>query len=185
MKLLTTAAALLLFATIPATAQEPTTAQEPAKPLAVTPTARLAAAKTVYVRNGGGSSMPFDAISSSFADWGRFAVVEDPAKADILVVVTSPDDGHKKKDDEGGSGFSASAQGKTVAGRRSDTTAPESTRSDVLMVVQDAKTKATLWTSTEPPKGVEKGMSKEDKFVAAGVRLMDKFKQRVEPPPAQ
>lgn len=178
MKLLATLTTLLLFASLVAAGQE-----QP-KPLAVTPTARLAAAKTVFLRNGGGSDMPFDAISSSFQDWGRFAVVDDATKADLIVEVTSPDDGRKKDKDEGGGGFGVTSQGKHVAGRETDQpSTPVSTRNDVLMTVRDARTKAVLWSATEPPKGVEKGMSKADKFVAAGTRLMAKFRERVEPPP--
>jgi hypothetical protein len=175
---LTTFTAMLVFAAVLATAQD-----QP-KPQAVTPSARLAAAKTVFLRNGGGSGIPYDVVSSSLADWGRFAIVDEVGKADIIVEVTSPDDGRKK--DEGGGGFGVSAQGKQVAGHRQDQPpTPVSTRNDVLMSVLDAKTKATLWSATEVPKGVEKGMSKEDKFVAAGARLMARFKERVEPPPPQ
>ena len=174
-------AILLLMAGV-ALAQDQPAAQEQGKPQAVTPTVRLAAAKSVYLRSGGGSDMPFDAISSAFADWGRFAVVNDPAKADLIVEVTSPDDGRKKDKDSGGvGGFTANAQGKQIGGHASESSStPESTRNDVLMVVRDAKTKAPLWQSTEKPGG-EKGASKADKFVGAGVRLMERFKQRLEP----
>ena len=152
--------------------------QETGKPLAVTPAVRLAAAKSVYLKNGGGSDMPFDVITMSFSEWARWAVVDDPAKADLIVEVTSPDDG-KKKDKEGG-GFTASAQGKQVAGHR-DEEPPTSTRNDVLMAVRDAKTKAVLWSGTEKPTSVEKGMSKAEKFAAAGTRLMARFREKVEP----
>lgn len=161
-----------------ATAAAPSEAQETGKPLAVTPAVRLAAAKAVYLKNGGGSDTPFDVISMSFSEWARFSVVDDPEKADLIVEVTSPDDG-KKKDKEGG-GFTASAQGQQVAGHQADEP-PTSTRSDVLMAVRDARTKATLWSGTEKPTSVEKGMSKAEKFAAAGTRLMSRFRQKVEP----
>jgi hypothetical protein len=169
---------LLVLLAVPfAVAQQPEP-QDTGKPLAVTPTVRLAAAKKVYLKNGGGSDTPFDVISMSFSEWSRFTMVDDPAQADLVVEVTSPDDG-KKKDKEGG-GFTASAQGKQVGGHR-DAEPPTSKRSDVLMAVRDAKTKATLWSGTEKPNSVEKGMSKDEKFAAAGTRLMSRFREKIEP----
>jgi len=157
-------------------------AQESSKPLAVTPGVRLAAAKSVCLKNLGGSDTPFDVISMSFSEWARWRVVDDPAKADLIVEVTSPDDGKKKdKDKEGGAGgFTAKAQGRTIGGDPNDNT-PTSTRNDVLMSVRDAKTKAVLWSGTEKPMATEKGMSKDEKFAAAGNRLMASFRKRVEP----
>ena len=154
--------------------------QDTGKPLAVTPGVRLAAAKSVYLKNLGGSDTPFDVIVMSFSEWARWVVVDDPAKADLIVEVTSPDDG-KKKDKDSGSGFSASAQGKQVAGGRKSEDTPTSTRNDVLMAVRDAKTKAVLWSSTEKPTSTEKGMSRDEKYAAAGTRLMASFRERIEP----
>lgn len=165
--------ALLLLLVLPAWAQEPS------KPQAVTPSARLAAAKTAFLRNGGGNAIPFDVISMSFADWARFKVVEDPAAADVIIEVASPDDGRKKEDSA--NGFGVSSQGKQVAGRRDQPSAPANTRSDILLAVYDAKTKATLWSATEKPNSVQKGMSKDEKFVAAAQRLMSRLRERIEP----
>ncbi len=158
-------------------------AQEQNQPSAVTPAARLARAKNVFIRNGGGSDVPYNVISMSFADWERFVVVDDPQNADLVVTVTSPDDGKKK--DEGGSGFGVSAQGKQVGGGYKQPSAPPSDRSDVLLAVADAKTKVTLWSATEQPKGVEKGRSRADKLVAAANRLMSRFRERISPAPTQ
>ena len=172
----------LVAAPLALVAQQQEAQQDAGKPLAVTPGVRLAAAKKVFLKNGGGSDTPFDVISMSFSEWARFTVVDDPAKADLLVEITSPDDGRKKdKEKEGGmGGFSAKAQGKSIGGGQSEET-PTSTRSDVLMAVRDAKTKAVLWSGTEKPTSTEKGMSKDEKFAAAGTRLMSRFREKVEP----
>jgi len=166
--------ALLLLGILPAWAQEPS------KPQAVTPSARLAAAKTAFLKNGGGNAIPFDVISMSFADWARFTVVEDPAAADVIIEVTSPDDG-KKKEETGSGGFGVSGQGK----RNDEPSTPANTRTDVLLAVTDAKTKATLWSATEKPNSVQKGMSRDEKYVAAAQRLMARLRQRIEPAEAK
>ena len=177
----------LMAAPIALAAQQQESQQDSGKPLAVTPAVRLAAAKKVFLKNGGGSDTPFDVISMSFSEWARFTVVDEPEKADLVVEVTSPDDGRKKdKDKEGGmGGFSAKAQGKPIGGGGQSDQTPTSTRSDVLMAVRDAKTKALLWSSTEKPTSTEKGMSKDEKFAAAGTRLMSRFREKIEPNIAQ
>ena len=168
---------VLIFAFL--TAAVLTNAQEPSKP-SIAPDARMAAAHSVFLRNAGGSDIPFEVISTSFSEWGRFTVADDATKADLIVEVASPDDGRKKKEDSGNGGL----QAKLGNGRRSEpAAAPVSTRSDVLMTVRDGKNKVSLWSATEQPKGVEKGMSKEDKFAAAGARLMARFKEKIDPTP--
>ena len=37
-------------------------------------------------------------------------------------------------------------------------------------------------SATEKPKSVQKGMSKDEKFVAAAQRLMSRLRERIEPP---
>jgi hypothetical protein len=49
------------------------------------------------------------------------------------------------------------------------------------MAVRDARTKAVLWSATEKPTSVEKGMSKDEKYAAAGTRLMARFREKIEP----
>ena len=79
------------FSGFDAVAQDQTTST-PAKPAFVSPSQRLMNAKAVYVKNAGGSSIPFDVINGEFEGWGRFIVVESPEKADLIVEVTSPED---------------------------------------------------------------------------------------------
>ena len=76
-------------------AQEKPQAPAEQKSLAyVSPSARLAAAKTVFMKNNGGSEIPFNVISGGLEGWGRFLLVDSPEQADIVIAVTSPDDDH-------------------------------------------------------------------------------------------
>src|ERR1700675_64167 len=77
---------LLLLATV-SFAQDQKPAQTP-----VSPSARLVAAKTAYMRNGGGSEIPFNVIESGIEGWGRFALVDSPQKADVIIEVVAPED---------------------------------------------------------------------------------------------
>lgn len=157
--------------------EQPKPAEQPAKPPLVSASARLNAAKTVYIRNGGGSPIPYNAISSGFEGWGRFVVVDDPAKADLIVEVTSP---------ASDSGVSISSS--TMTGARREETVSSSralSASMVKMLVIDNKTKTPLWSGMEQAKSGMRKKSQEDNLVEAGEKLFTKFHDRLEPPPAQ
>jgi len=152
--------------------------QPAAKPTFVPPSQRLANAKTAYVKNGGGSSIPFDVISSSFEGWARFVVVDSPDKADIIVEVTSPED--TKASTTTGSHISASGMPEQTT-----TTSHEIGSDRVKMVVQDAKSHIMLWAASQQAKSAMKQRSYNDNLVEAAEKLMTQFHDRVEPPAAK
>lgn len=153
-------------------------APAPAKPTFISPSQRLMNAKTVYLRNAGGSSIPFDVINGEFEGWGRFIVVDSPQKADLVVEVTSPED--TKASTSTGSHISASG-----TPEQTTTTTHEIGSDRVKMVVQDAKSHIVLWAGTQPAKSAMKQRSYNDNLVEAGQRLMRQFHDRIEPPAAK
>lgn len=165
------------FSGFDAVAQDQTTST-PAKPAFVSPSQRLMNAKAVYVKNAGGSSIPFDVINGEFEGWGRFIVVESPEKADLIVEVTSPED--LKPATSTGSHISASG-----TPEQTTTTTREIGSDRVKMVVQDAKSHIVLWASTQQAKSAMKQRSYNDNLVEAGQQLMRQFHDRMEPPAAK
>jgi hypothetical protein len=168
--------AALLFLVISVAAQN-----DPAKGApALSPTARLAAAKTAYLKNAGGSEIPFNVISEGIEGWGRFQVVGTPEKADIIIEVTAP---------ETGNGISVSSG--TSTDPRSGLPAESTTSTHELqvarinLIVYDARSKMALWSATEQPKGGLRHRSRQDKVVEASQKLVSKFRERVEPDPAK
>lgn len=167
---------LMLFVCSLGSVAQDTAAPMPKKNPPVMPTSRLAAARTAYIKNAGGSAIPYNVISSSMEDWGRFTMVDSADKADIIVEVSSP---------SGGSGVSVSS--KTDASPR--TGQPESSTSTtreigsgpVRMTVIDGKSKSVLWVSSEQPKFAMRKKSQEDNLVEAAETLFTKFHDRVEP----
>ena len=153
-------------------------APAPAKPTFLSPSQRLMNAKTVYLKNGGGSSIPFDVISGGFDGWPRFIVVDSPEKADLIVEVTSPQD--TKASTTTGSHISASG-----TPEQTTTTTHEIGSDRVKMVVQDAKSHIVLWASTQQAKSAMKQRSYNDNLVEAGQKLMTQFHDRIEPPAAK
>lgn len=148
----------------------------PKKNPPVMPTSRLAAAKTAFLKNAGGSSIPFNVISTSMEGWGRFTIVNGPENADIILEVTSP---------TGGSGVSVSsktdAPSRTGQPESSTTTSRELGTGPIRLTVIDGKSKSVLWTGSEQPKFAMRKKGQEDNLVDAAEKLFSKFHDRVEP----
>ena len=133
---------------------------------AISPTQRLAAAKTVYVKNGGGNELPFNVISSGIEAWGKWIPADSAEAADIVVEITSyvNDVGSTKELDDKGN------------------EKPKPAVVNIKMVVSDGRTHLPLWTANERPKGAYKQKSVEENIVDASEKLLHRFHDRIEPP---
>jgi len=166
--------ALMLLAFAVAGAQSPAPQPAPTRPLSTT--ARLAAARTVYLKNGGGSEVPFNVISDGIQGWGRYQVVDSPEKADIIVEVTSP------STDNGVSVTSKTTNDpQTGYPSQSVSSTHEFNVSRISMVVYDARSKMPLWSGSETPKSALREKARNDNLVEASDTLVRDFRQRVEP----
>jgi hypothetical protein len=176
--LLLSAFAVLLTATLLVGQQQ----QEPEKekkatPPPITPAARLAAAKTAFVRMSGGSdTIPYDVISETLQGWGRFTLVESPEKADIVIEVSTTED-HPTS-------VSASSRPARHGGGmdRSTTSSKDITISQIKLMVYDARSKMALWSGSEHPKGALKRVDRENNEVEAAQRMVARFHDQLEPP---
>lgn len=167
----------LMFLLLAVGWSQETSAPVPKKNPPVMPTSRLAAAKTAFIKNAGGSSIPFNAIASSMDGWGRFVMVDRPETADIILEVSSPS--------SGGSGVTVSSKTdmstRTGQPESSTTTTRDLSSGPIRLTVIDGKSKSVLWTGSEQPKFAMRKKSQEDNLVEAAERLFLKFHDRVEP----
>jgi hypothetical protein len=150
---------------------------QPNKPF-VSPAARLAAAKTAVLRNGGGGEIPYNVISSELEGWGRFQLVESRSEADVIIEVTSPDEENVSVSSRTGVGSSGRIEDSASTTRNLSSGA-------IKLVIYDAKTHVTLWSASEQPKGGFRQHKREDHLVEAASRLVAKLRERLEPPPAK
>lgn len=155
--------------------QKPTSTEAPKF---VPPSVRLKEAKAVYMKNGGGSEIPFNVIESGMEGWGRYTLVDSPEKADLIVEVASPMED---------TGVSVTSKTSTESGHMEKTT--KSTRDltvgQIKLTVFDARNRVPLWSATEKPKGAFKQKNREDNLVESAQKLVRKFRERVEPQTAQ
>ncbi len=152
-------------------------AQKAPNPIPLTLTARLNAAKTAFIKNGGGGDIPVKVVQSTMEGWGRYALVENPEKADLIIEMSAEDD----------SGVTVSSKSTTspLTGMPEQSTATSRKLSGgpVKMVVYEAKTNRALWSGTEKPKFAMKQTARENNLVDATEKLVAKFRARVEGAP--
>src|SRR5215831_7301700 len=129
--------------------------------------ARLAAAKTAFLKKtGGGDNIAYDVVSSTLEGWGRFTLVNAPEKADIVIEIFSSE--------EPQTSVSSSIGPSRQTGRmeQSAHSTKQISASEFKLTVYDAKTKIPLWIGVEHPKPAMKKKDRENNEVEAAQRLM-------------
>jgi hypothetical protein len=172
---------LILFSTsvLIAGAQQstPETKPAPTTPPAATHD-RLASAKNIFLKNAGGSEIPYNVINSGFEGWGRYVLVDTAEKADIIMEISAPPE-------DSGSRVSVKTSAETGQQEKGYSSSKEISSEPIKVTVYDAKSKRPLWTATDKPKFAMKQKARENNLVEAAQRLFSKFHDRIEPAPKQ
>jgi hypothetical protein len=166
---------VLIFVGLLAAQQEQKSDEKKPSP-PMTSAARLAAARTAFLKRAAGRNSPFDVISSAVEGWGKFTLVETPEKADIIIQVSSTDDSPVSVSS------SVDTSPETGHMQQSTKSTREITSAQITLTVLDAKTRLPLWTATEHPKHAMKKVDRENNEVEAAQRLVSRFHDYVEPP---
>jgi hypothetical protein len=147
----------------------------------MTAQARMAAAKTVYLRNVAGTDLPFNIIEAGFESWPRYMIVNSPEKADLLLEVLAPEEST-------GSSVSTKTSTDSKTGQSKSSTSSEHQFASIQIIrltVFDAKTKVVLFTASEKPKNAWKERARTDSQVECAQKLLAAFRNQVEPESAQ
>ncbi|MDR3762973.1 MAG: hypothetical protein P4M01_02645 [Acidobacteriota bacterium] len=166
--------ALLAALTVPCPAQQPppeakpeAAASEAQRPPVLSTQARLMAARSIVIQHSGGS-IPNDVIDQAFEGWGRFVIVYDRQKADLIVSIEAPtvDNGVSVSGGPGGRASRNLSSGAVT---------------QVRLLVRDAHDGVTLWSGVESPKGALKSSRREDNEVEASLKVFRRFRAIFEP----
>ena len=160
-----------LLALLALTAASGLCQQPEQKTQVASPTVRLASAKNVTITRARGSGIPYDVISSALEGWGRFNIVDDRDKADLIIEIATTGG-------DGGMRFAGSS-----GAYRQGATARDASDAEITMTVYDAKNKRVLWIATETARFAMKQTARENNLVEAAEKLALRFHDRVEPPP--
>lgn len=176
----------LFFASLGSVAQDASTQGQKPAARPVSPYARLNQARTAFLKNGGGSDVPYNMLESAMLETGRFIIVGQPEKADVIVEITSPDQGNSTpKSDSSKSKTSLTGMGEALTGKKKEESKEEEDKPYVTpivkLVVYDAKTKIPLWSASEQPKGGVRQKTREDNINDSAQNLITKLRQRIQP----
>jgi hypothetical protein len=172
---LLTVAAAMAMAQQPNQPAQQAPPEQPANPGAAAHYDRIAAAKTVFLKNAGGNDIPFNVISRNFEGWGHYLLVDSPDNADLVIEIRSPGEDEKKDKDSGSTKFHS-------AGQQSSQPSPPPAPIDVITFTVYDKNKKVLWIGREQPKFAVRHKAEDEHLLEAAQRLFTRFHDRIEPP---
>jgi hypothetical protein len=158
-------------------AQQPTPAATPGAPSRYD---RLASARNVFLKNAGGSDIPFNVISRDFEGWAHYLLVDSPDKADLIIEIQSPDDGSESKD-KGSESKTHIHGGGQQSGASQQKEQPKPSADAIVFTVYD-KNKRPMWIAREEPKYAMRHKTEQANLEEAAQKIFTRFHDRVEPP---
>lgn len=125
-------------------------------------------AKTVFLTNGGGSELAFDAFYQAFKQWGKYEIVGSPDKADLVITLQY----WVEKNGSRTVPVTNTYTGQTTYYSH------ENVDPQLKMTVLDAKTKEELWSTIDHRRLARLESNREKETVNSAVRLVDELKAR-------
>jgi len=129
----------------------------------------VASSKTVFLSNGGGSNLAFDAFYAAMKDWGKYEIVGSPEEANLIVELA----------------YKVEQEGTRVWSTHNAYTGATQVHSaqivdpQLMLTIYDGKTKTQLWAETDHRRLARRQKNREKETVNSAQRLVDDLKTRV------
>ncbi len=136
----------------------------PAAPL---PSAIVKAQK-VFLSNGGGSDLAYDAFYSAMKNWGKYQIAGSPDDADLIVELAY------RVVDRGTRVWSSTNTYNGVT----DIHSREITDPQLVLTIYDAKTKNSLWLTIDHRRLARREKNREKETINSAERLVGELKTR-------
>jgi hypothetical protein len=137
-------------------------------PVAPLPSVIVNATK-IFLSNGGGSNLAYDAFYAGRKDWGRYKIVGSPDEADLIVELAY------RVEDKGVRVWSSTnTYNNTTQVHSREVTDPQ-----LILTIYDAKTKTSLWSETDHRRLARMEKNREKETANSAQRLVDDLKTRV------
>jgi len=129
-------------------------------------------AKKVFLTNGGGSNLAYDAFYSEMKQWGKYEIVGSPDNADLIIELAY------RVEDRGTRVWSSSnTYNGTTQVHSAQIVDPQLT-----LNIFDAKSKTSLWSEVDHRRLARREKNREKETVNSADRLVQDLKARVEVP---
>jgi len=138
-------------------------------PLAPLPSPILGA-KKVFLTNGGGSNLAYDALYSAMQKWGKYEIVGSPEAADVVIELAY------RVEDHGTRVWSST---NTYTGQ-TQVHSRELIDPQLVLTIYDGKTRQSLWSTTDHRRLARREKNREKETINSAERLVEMLKGRVE-----
>jgi hypothetical protein len=129
-------------------------------------------AKKVFLTNGGGSNLAYDAFYADMKNWGKYQIVGSPDEADLIVELAY-------WVEHGGTHVWSSTNTYTGA---TQVHSAQITDPQVVLTIYDAKSKESLWSAIDHRRLARREKNREKEIINSAQRLVDDLKLRVNSP---
>lgn len=128
-------------------------------------------AKKVFLTNGGGSELAYDAFYLEMKKRGRYEIVGSPDEADLIIELAY-------RVEQGGTRVwsSTNSYNGTTHVHSAQITDPQ-----VVLTIYDAKSKNSLWAAVDHRRLARREKNREKETINSAERLVDELKTRVNP----
>src|SRR5580704_974915 len=126
-------------------------------------------AKKIFLSNGGGSNLAYDAFYSKMKEWARYEIVGSPEEADLIAELSYC------VEDKGTRILSTdNTYNNTIHVYGGEIIDPQLT-----LAIYDAKTKNSLWSETDHSRLARREKNREKETINSADRLVEDLKARV------
>jgi hypothetical protein len=137
-------------------------------PLAPLPSSILQA-KKVFLTNGGGSNLAYDAFFAAMQKWGRYEIVGSPEAADVVIEFAY------RVEDHGTRVWSAT---NTYTGE-TNVHSRELIDPQLVLTIYDSKTRQSLWSTTDHRRLARREKNREKETINSAERLVEMLQGRI------
>jgi hypothetical protein len=130
--------------------------------------AAIVNAKKVFLSNGGGSNLAYDAFYLKMKEWSKYKIVGSPEESDLIVELSY------RVDDSTRVWNSTNTYYITTQVHSKPTIDPQ-----LILTIFDAKMKNSLWSETDHQGVAKREKNREKETVNSAQRLVDDLKARV------
>jgi hypothetical protein len=126
-------------------------------------------AKKIFLSNGGGSNLAYDAFYSKMREWGKYEIVGSPEEADLIVELSY------RVEDKGTRVWSTTnTYNNTTHVHSAEITDPQ-----LILTIYDAKSKNSLWSETDHRRLARREKNQEKETINSAQRLIVDLQARV------
>jgi hypothetical protein len=124
--------------------------------------------KRVFLSNGGGNDLAYDAFYAEMKKWGKYEIVGSPDEADLIIELAY-------RVEHGGTRVwsSRNAYDGTTRVHSAQIVDPQ-----LVLTIYDAKSKNSLWETIDHTRGAMKQKNREKESINSAERLVQELKSR-------